>query len=185
MNQDIVTIYKEAQRIAGTVKNLMTLSRKQSLEKRVTDINDCIRKVLEMRKYEEQVNNIKVIMHFEPQLAPVMVNSPQLEQVFFNIIINAEYSMIEARKEGILYVTTKNEDKFIRISFTDNGSGISEENLKRVFTPFFSTKAAGEGTGLSLSICLGIINDHGGRIYAESVKNKGATFNIELPVFKK
>lgn len=185
VKQDITTIYKDAQRIAGTVKNLMTLSRKQPKEKRVIDINDCIRKILEMRKYEQAVNNIKVITRFEPQLPPVMANGPQLEQVFFNIIINAEYSMIEARKEGILYVTTKNEGDLTRISFTDNGLGISAENLKRVFKPFFSTKAAGEGTGLSLSICLGIINEHGGRIYAESGKNKGATFTIELPVFEK
>jgi PAS domain S-box-containing protein len=183
--QDIGTIHEEAQRIANTIKNLLTLSRKQQQEKHVTDVNDCIRKILEMRKYEQTVNNIKVITQFEPELSAVKANGTQLEQVIFNIIINAEYSMLEAHKQRILYVTTKNEVKRIKISFKDNGIGITEENQKRVFTPFFSTKKASEGTGLSLSICLGIINEHGGRIYAESGKNNGATFVIELPVFEK
>jgi len=70
----------------------------------------------------------------------------------------------------------------VRISFADDGPGISPENMRKIFTPFFTTKEVGKGTGLGLSISHGIVKDHGGRIYAESEPGKGATFIIELPV---
>jgi PAS domain S-box-containing protein len=183
--QDVATINEEAQRIAGIVKNLLSLSRKQPQQKQPTNINDCIRKVLEMRAYEQQVNNIRVNVSFDPLLAPVMANSSQLEQVFFNIVINAEYFMLQAHKEGKLEITTKKDGDIIRALFTDNGPGILPENIKSVFSPFFTTKEAGRGTGLSLSICQGIINEHGGRIHVESGQNGGATFIVELPVIGK
>lgn len=183
--QDITSIHHEAQRIAGIVKNLLAFTRKQPQQKQPTDINECIRKVLEMRAYEQQVNNIKVHVSYDPQLTPITANSSQLEQVFFNIVINAEYFMIEAHKAGKLEITTQRDGDIIRVLFTDNGPGISEENIKSVFSAFFTTKEAGRGTGLSLSICQGIINEHGGRIYVKSAETGGATFVIELPVDEK
>jgi PAS domain S-box-containing protein len=180
--QDIKTIHEEAQRIAGTVKNLLSFSRKQPQEKQTTNVNESIRKVLDMRKYEQEVNNIKTIVHFEPQLPLVMANIAQLEQVFFNIIINAEFFMTEAHREGLLVITTKKDGNVIRLTFTDNGPGITAENQKRVFSPFFTTRGDGKGTGLSLSICHGIIIEHGGRMYTREGEESGATFVIELPV---
>jgi PAS domain S-box-containing protein len=179
---DITTIHHEAQRIAGIVKNLLAFSRKQPQQKQPTDINECIRKVLEMRAYEQQVNNIKVQVSYDRQLPFITANSAQLEQVFFNIVINAEYFMIEAHKEGKLDIITQRDGDIVRILFTDNGPGISEENIKSVFSPFFTTKEAGRGTGLSLSICQGIVNEHGGKIYVKNDESGGATFVIELPV---
>jgi len=70
----------------------------------------------------------------------------------------------------------------IQITFTDDGPGISEENLDRIFNPFFTTKEVGKGTGLGLSICYGIVQTHGGRIYAKSKLGKGATFVVEIPI---
>jgi PAS domain S-box-containing protein len=180
--QDIKTINEEAHRIAATVKNLLSFSRKQPQEKQPTNINESIRKVLEMRKYEQEVNNIKTIVHFEPQLPLVMANASQLEQVFFNIIINAEFFMTEAHREGLLVITTKKDGNIIRITFTDNGPGITAENQKRVFSPFFTTRGDGKGTGLNLSICHGIVIEHGGRMYTREGEEMGATFVIELPV---
>jgi PAS domain S-box-containing protein len=180
--QDLKTINEEAQRIAGTIKNLLSFSRKQPQEKQPTNINESIRKVLDMRKYEQEVNNIKTIVHFQPQLPLVMANVAQLEQVFFNIIINAEFFMIEMHKEGLLVITTKKDGNIVRTTFTDNGPGITAENQKRVFSPFFTTRGDGKGTGLSLSICHGIIIEHGGRMYTRDDEEGGATFVIELPV---
>jgi signal transduction histidine kinase len=104
-----------------------------------------------------------------------------MQQVFLNVIVNAEFAMLEAHHKGMLTITTEKESDFIRISIADDGLGISEENLKHIFDPFFTTKEVGKGTGLGLSICHGIVNEHGGKIYAESKKNQGTTFVVELP----
>jgi signal transduction histidine kinase len=93
--------------------------------------------------------------------------------------------MLEAHRKGTLSITTEKAGNSVRALFADNGPGISGENMRRLFTPFFTTKEVGKGTGLSLSICLGIITEHGGRIYASSEPGKGATFVIELPVKRK
>ena len=90
--------------------------------------------------------------------------------------------MKQAHGKGKLSVRTEQMDNIIRISFKDDGPGIMKKNLERIFNPFFTTRRVGEGTGLGLSVCHGIIAEHGGRIYAESKLGRGATFVIELPV---
>ena len=99
-----------------------------------------------------------------------------------NIIINAEYFMIEAHNMGTLTITTKKENSTVRISIADDGPGIPPENLGRIFDPFFTTKEAGRGTGLGLSICHGIVTEHGGQIYVRSQLGKGATIFIDIPI---
>jgi signal transduction histidine kinase len=163
------------------VRNLLTFARKQPQEKQPMDISESIQRVLELRAYEQKVNNIQVTTRFAPDLPKVMGNSSQLQQVFFNIIINAEFFMLQAHGEGALTVTTAKAGDFVRASFADDGPGISRENMSHLFLPFFTTKEVGKGTGLGLSICQGIIAEHGGRIWVESELGKGATFTIELP----
>jgi signal transduction histidine kinase len=123
-----------------------------------------------------------VITRFASDLPQVMGNASQLQQVLFNIVINAEFFMLEAHQKGNLTITTERIGDFVRASFTDDGPGIPEEHMRNLFTPFFTTKEVGKGTGLGLSICHGIITEHGGRIYAESELGKGATFVVELPL---
>jgi signal transduction histidine kinase len=105
-----------------------------------------------------------------------------MQQVFINIVLNAEQSMIEAHGQGKIDITTERLRNIIRISFTDDGPGIPPDIINRIFDPFFTTKEVGKGTGLGLSICYGIITKQGGRLYAKSPPGKGATFVIELPV---
>jgi signal transduction histidine kinase len=99
-----------------------------------------------------------------------------------NIIVNAEQAMLEAHDRGVLSFITKRAGNMVKISITDDGPGISQDNMMKLFTPFFTTKEAGKGTGLGLSICQGIITEHGGSIYAESKLGKGARFTLELPI---
>ncbi|MBI4282950.1 MAG: PAS domain S-box protein [Chloroflexi bacterium] len=179
---DLKVVNNEAQRTARIVKNLLTFARKQPEEKAPVDINEQIRRVLELRDHEQKVNNIRVITHFASDLPQVMGNGSQLQQVFFNIVINAEYFMLEAHQKGNLTVTTERVGDFVRCSFADDGPGIPREDMTSLFTPFFTAKPVGKGTGLGLSICYGIITEHGGRIYAESEPGKGTTFIIELPI---
>lgn len=181
IKEDLKIINDEAQRSAKIVKNLLTFARKQPQEKQLTNINECIQKVLELRAYEQKVNNIQVNVQFDPGLPLIAGNSSQLQQVFFNIIINAEFFMLKAHGKGILTITTEKVGNFVRALFDDNGPGVSRENMRYLFTPFFTTKEVGKGTGLGLSICHGIVTEHGGRIWAESKLAEGAKFIVELP----
>jgi len=182
IKKDLKIINDEAQRTARIVKNLLTFARKQSQEKQPMDINESIQTVLELRAHEQKVSNIKVNTRLAPDLPQIMGNSSQLQQVFFNIVINAEFFMSEAHERGTMTITTERIGDSVRASLADDGPGISKESMSRLFSPFFTTKEVGQGTGLGLSICHGIITEHGGRIYAESELGKGATFIIELPI---
>ena len=182
VREDLEIIHSEAQRTAKVVKNLLTFARKHDTEKGLVNINSNIEKVLELRAYEQKVSNIQVNTRFAPDLPEIMADYFQLQQVFLNIIINAEHFMIEANNRGTLTITTERTGDIIRASLADDGPGIPKENLGHLFDPFFTTKEVGKGTGLGLSICHGIITEHGGRIYAESELGKGATFIVELPI---
>jgi PAS domain S-box-containing protein len=183
IRQDVTSIYEEAQRTAYIVKNLLTFAHKQKQAKQPLNILENVQKVLILRGYEQKVNNIRVNVYGDPELPPVSGNSSQLQQVFFNIIVNAEQFMLQAHKKGTLTIRAEKTGKSVRVSFTDDGPGIPQENMKHIFTPLFTTKEPGTGTGLSLSICQGIIREHGGKIWAESEPGKGSAFFIELPVY--
>jgi len=182
VKKDLKIIYSEAQRAAEVVKNLLTFARKHSSLKQPVNINNIIRKVLEIRAYEQRVNNINIITRLADDLFEIEADYFQLQQVFLNIILNAEHFMIEEHKRGTLTITTENTENTIKAFFSDDGPGIPKEDLGHLFDPFFTTKEVGKGTGLGLSICHGVITEHGGRIYTESEVGKGATFVVELPI---
>jgi PAS domain S-box-containing protein len=182
IKEDLVIIHKEAQRAAGVARNLLTFARKHAPSKQPTDVNSIIEGVLTLRAYEQNVSNIQINTKLTPDLPNVLADYSQLQQVFINIILNAEAAMLEANNGGTLTITTQRFDHSIRASFADNGPGIDKENLNRIFDPFFTTKEVGKGTGLGLSVCHGIIAEHGGKIYARSKPGSGATFIVELPI---
>ncbi len=179
---DLKVINREAQRTAQVVRNLLTFARRHETTKKPIDINQAIQSVLDLRAYEQKVHNIEVVTNFVPTLPALTADIFRLQQVFVNIIINAEYFMVQAHERGTLTITTERDGDIIRASFADDGPGIKKEHLRHLFDPFFTTKEVGKGTGLGLSICHGIVTEHGGRIYAESTPDKGATFIIELPI---
>ncbi len=100
-----------------------------------------------------------------------------------NLIVNAEEAVENSDDKRIL-VTTETDSEYVRISIADSGVGIPEENLPRLFVPFFSTKPIGKGTGLGLATCQGIVIAHGGLVRAENNDMGGATFIVELPLAK-
>jgi PAS domain S-box-containing protein len=182
VKKDLSDINGEATRATDVVRNLLAFARKQPPAKRLTQINKIVEGVLRLRHYEETVNNITVITKFDPDLPAIMVDNIQIQQVFLNLILNAEYSMIHAHKKGQLWVNSYSADGKVIISFTDDGEGIKEENLRKIFQPFFTTKEVGVGTGLGLSLCFGIVKRHGGMISVDSKYGAGATFTVELPI---
>jgi PAS domain S-box-containing protein len=184
IKEELTTIASEAQRAARIVKDLLTFARKHAPVKQLCQINSIIEVVLRLRTYEQKVNNIEVERHLANDLPEVMVDYYQMQQVFLNIIINAEFFMVEAHRRGRLTITTEQVDGVVRATITDDGPGIPEKNLNLIFDPFFTTKDVGKGTGLGLSICHGIVTEHGGRIHAMNNPGAGATFVIELNLEK-
>ncbi|MBA7563179.1 Adaptive-response sensory-kinase SasA [subsurface metagenome] len=182
INQDLKRIYTEAERAAKVVQNLLTFARRRQTQKQYSDINEILESALELRAYELTTSNIEVVTDLAPGLPEVMLDFHQIQEVFLNIILNAEQAMTDANSGGKLTIITVERRGHIRTTFTDNGPGIPAENLDMVFDPFFSTKGEKGGTGLGLSVCHGIISEHGGRMYAKSKPGKGATFFVELPL---
>jgi PAS domain S-box-containing protein len=182
VKEDVEAIYKEAQRAATVTKNLLAFARKHEPVRQHSQVNRIIEDVLKLRNREHTLNNIEVFTHLDAQLPEIMADPFQMQQVFLNIILNAESAMTEAHHKGTLDITTKRADGHIKISFADDGPGISADIMGKIFNPFFTTKEVGKGTGLGLSICYGIVANHGGKIYAESKLGDGATFVVELPM---
>jgi len=182
VRQDSERIHSEAQRAAKIVQNLLTFARRHESKKEYSNINDILQKTLELRAYELKTSNIEVVTDLAPSLPKTEADFQQIEEVFLNIVINAERAIIETKSEGKLTIQTQEVGDYIRVSFTDNGHGIPAEHLDQLFDPFFTTRGERGGTGLGLSICHGIVVDHGGRIYTRSEPGQGATFIVELPV---
>jgi signal transduction histidine kinase len=178
------TIYSEAERASKIVQNLLTFARRRKAQKEPSNLNTLVERVLELRNYDLRVRNIETEMELDPALPQTMVDANQIQQVFLNIIINAEQAMRGDGDgaEGTLRIRTSADERNVIVAFQDSGPGMSAETLRRIFDPFFTTKEAGEGTGLGLTISYGIIEDHGGRIWAESGTGRGTTFLIELPI---
>lgn len=112
----------------------------------------------------------------------ILADYNQLQQVILNIVTNAQQAIADTKRKGRITVTTDAIEDYVTVSIADNGPGISPEYMTKIFDPFFTTKPEGGGSGLGLSVCHGIITEHGGNIYAESTSGKGTTFIIELPI---
>jgi signal transduction histidine kinase/CheY-like chemotaxis protein len=175
-------IESEADRCKRIVQNLLIFARKNKPQKRQVDLNAVVESVLELKEYQLKVDNVRVVKDLDPRLPQVMADSGQLQQVVMNIVHNAQQAMNERDGEAVLSVRSRREDEGIHLEIADTGPGIPHEHLHRIFDPFFTTKEVGQGTGLGLSICYGIVEEHRGRIWAESRAGGGSTFHIVIPV---
>jgi len=182
IRHDLEIINEGAQRVAAIIRKLLTFARQQKPEQKFANINEIIGTTLDLRAYELASNNIRVAFQPARDLPMTIVDPGQLQQVFLNLIINAETAMKLAHGRGKLSIKTEHIDNTMRISFKDNGPGIAKGNLERIFDPFFTTREIGQGTGLGLNVCHGIITEHKGKIWVESKLGRGATFIVELPI---
>ena len=182
MKEAVEVIHDGANRVVGIVDKLLTFGRRDRAEKEYADINAIITNTLAMRSYEMRTNDVRVTTHLAADLPRTMTNVGQLQQVFLNIIINAEQAMTNSPQQGELTITTERVDDRIRVSVADNGPGIPEDVIDKLFDPFFTTRDEDGGTGLGLSISYGIIKEHGGEIHIRSVVGRGAAFIVDLPI---
>jgi two-component system NtrC family sensor kinase len=141
-------------------------------------VNEVIRKMLNILKPQLQYKNIKLELNLDKNLPEIKGDSAKLLDAFINIAANA----IDAMKEGgKLSIRTYKSDGKVVVEIADTGVGIPEEHLSKIFDPFFTTKEVGKGTGLGLYITYSVIEKHGGEIEVKSKVGEGTTFKIYLP----
>ncbi|ANM31942.1 hypothetical protein ABI59_23820 [Acidobacteria bacterium Mor1] len=174
-------VRSEAHRSVRIVNQLLSFSRKRVVEKRLANVNDVLDRVIELKAHDLQMRNIELQRRYAPVLPPVWIDDHQFEQVFLNLVNNAEHALRDRDQPRRLIVETRAERERVGILFIDNGPGLPREQINQVFLPFFTTKPAGEGTGLGLSLCHGIVTEHGGSIDFDSAAGQGTTLRIEIP----
>jgi two-component system NtrC family sensor kinase len=159
------------------VADLRSFTREDKAEKIVVDINDTLRGSINILENQTKYH-ASITTHFT-EIPKIMGFAGKLSQVFTNLISNANQAVDD---NGEIHIFTEKTEEGIRISVKDNGHGISEEDMKHLFTPFFTTKPVGEGTGLGLSISHGIVEEHGGTILVSSQPEVGTIFTVQIPL---
>jgi len=173
-----------ADRCASIVRNFLALARKYPPERQPVRLNDIARDAAELLAYHLRVDGIEVKLDLEEGLPVLWADPHQLHQVVVNLITNARDELRKARPPRRLTLRTRadNARGRVAVDVEDTGPGISEEIRDRIFEPFFTTKPVGQGTGLGLSLCHGIVEGHGGTLSLVSEPGAGAIFRVELPV---
>ena len=167
---------QETERLNKVVNNFLSFAKPAKPDLLPCKAEEIIEPVIKLLKPELEKNNIFIKKEIEKDLPEIYGDTQQLQQVFLNIALNAIQSMTDG---GNLYMSIKKSETHINIDFHDTGTGISKENLEKLFTPFFITKK--EGNGLGLAISYRIIENHRGEISVESELNRGSIFSIKLP----
>jgi hypothetical protein len=171
-------IEKQTFRAAKIINNLLNFARSGSPEVDALDLNKVVLDVLSLLEHQLAKSRIKVRKELAGDLPPVRGNENRLQQVFFNLVLNARDAMARG---GWLTLATRADDDTVIVEVKDTGMGIRREDIKRIYDPFFTTKGIGRGTGLGLSVSYGIVQEHGGAIFVDSAPGKGTTFQVALP----
>ncbi len=173
------TIVTQVERITKIMNQLLSFARKRPSEQRGVDLVWAIGNVLDMLQEKFDRYDIHVVKQFSPDLSQVLADSDHITQVLLNLLLNACQAMSEG---GTLTLKLCPRGDQVELSVQDTGTGIPEDQVSKIFDPFFSTKAVGEGTGLGLTVVHGIIQEHNGTISVRSIPQQGTTFVISLPV---
>jgi two-component system NtrC family sensor kinase len=184
LRREVQTIYREADRAAKIVRNLLVFAGSRRLARRSVSVPSVLQKVIALRQPACRAQDIEVVRHYAEKLPRVQSDPLLLHQVFLNMFMNAEQAIVAAGRPGRIEVhvgVSPARDRLIA-TVRDTGNGIPPDALTRIFEPFYTTKEVGKGTGLGLAIAYGIVQEHGGHIAAANHPEGGAMFSVELPV---
>ena len=179
MREELGLIQEEASRARDIVRDLLQFSRQRDFMPEPADVNLVLEQVVAMLRRQGSFGPVLVTEVYADELPMVEMDVPRIKQVFLNIVNNAVYAMKDG---GRLTIRTTGTPTAVRIAFEDSGPGIAPDVLGRIFDPFFTTKPEVSGTGLGLSVSLGIVQSHGGSIDVESAVGAGSTFTLTLPL---
>jgi signal transduction histidine kinase len=177
-------IFQAVKRCARIVKNFLALARHEPPQRVPVSINDAVRAVMELVSYSLRADRIAVTLDLMEPLPSVSADPQDLQQVIINLLSNAQYALHSRPGTRTLSVSTGigADGEGVTLHVKDNAGGIPPEIRSHIFDPFFTTKPVGQGTGLGLALCHGIIAAHNGTISVESEEDTGTTFIITLPI---
>jgi signal transduction histidine kinase len=185
-------INHHGKRADAIVKGMLQHSRSSSAVKEPTDINKLADEYLRLAYHglraKDKSFNATMKTDYDESIGNINIIPQDIGRVVLNLITNAFYSVTEKKKqtaeifEPVVYVSTKKVDGKVEISVKDNGNGIPQKVLDKIFQPFFTTKPTGQGTGLGLSLSYDIVKVHGGELLVETKEGEGSEFIIQLPM---
>ncbi len=190
---DVQRLLEATQRCQRVVSDLVAFGQRKHGQRGPTDINKVLESTLSLCEFDLQASNVTVKRQLATDLPLMDGDASLLQQVFFNIILNAQQAMSEAHQGGTLTLRSVNQawgtGNVVRVEISDDGPGVAPEIIDRIFDPFFTTRRPGQSTGLGLSVCFGIVQEHYGRIWAEcpalqqypDSPGQGLTIIVELP----
>ena len=178
LDRALTQIKTQGRRCKEITHKLLSFARKTDSRIVEISITNMLKEMSYLSSQRAKYSNVEIRTRFEENLPPILASETEMQQVFLNLMNNALDAM--EKTGGIITLGAKRTGNDIIVTVSDNGPGIAEANLARIFDPFYTTKPVGKGTGLGLSICYGIIKKIGGDIKVHSTKGEGATFEIRL-----
>jgi two-component system NtrC family sensor kinase len=185
-HEHLRVIHDQAERAGRIVRNLLTFARKGVAEKAAVDLNDVASRTSLLIMYELQLHGIELDSNLSPDPVVVLGDRYELQQVLLNLVNNAVHavSQLEAGRPRRIKLETRRQGGLAILRVCDSGPGVPPHLVNYLFTPFFTTKAPGEGTGLGLSLSYGLVKAHGGVLDYEAPPEGGAEFRITLPAYQ-
>jgi len=192
IDQNLEKISFHGRRADAIVRGMLQHSRTSSGQKELTDINALADEYLRLAYHglraKDKSFNAKLETDFDSSVGKINIVAQDIGRVILNLINNAFYAVTEiaklrtSRYEPSVTISTRKRNDKVEITVKDNGNGIPQKNLDRIFQPFFTTKPTGQGTGLGLSLAYDIVKAHGGEIKVETKEGEGSRFIIQLPI---
>jgi two-component system NtrC family sensor kinase len=178
--ESLELIAKAGDRALRVVRNLLDFARQDRYEFAATDLNSSLQSALDLIEHQLLTHSIMLQCSFAADLPLIQASHDHLQSVWLNLLLNARDAF--AGEGGEIRITTSRQGDEVRVAVVDTGMGIPPERLNRIFEPFYTTKQAGQGTGLGLSLCQRIVKQHSGQIQVDSQVGHGTTFTVSLPI---